>query len=59
VGKVNIHENFELANQYNIATIPRVYIFKGGDKPIQQITGLPSEAVLVKALSNVLESAPK
>ncbi len=54
VGKVNVQENFDLANQYGIMTIPRVYVFRGGDQPVHQLVGLKSEAELVKLLEGVL-----
>jgi thioredoxin 1 len=34
VGKVNVDENMELATKYDVATIPRIMLFKGGDQPI-------------------------
>lgn len=54
VGKLNVHENFETANQFRIFNIPRVYIFKGSDQPVQQFVGFQSEATLAKALTEVL-----
>jgi thioredoxin 1 len=50
VGKVNVDENYDLATQYGISTIPRVMIFKGGDQPRQTVVGLTSEAELAKML---------
>lgn len=54
VGKINVDENYDLATQYGISTIPRVMIFKGSDQPLQTIVGLTSEAELVKLLNKVL-----
>lgn len=54
VGKVNVDENSELAIKYDVTTIPRVLLFKGGDKPIQQIVGLTPEAELSKLLDKTL-----
>jgi thioredoxin 1 len=34
VGKVNVDENMELATKYDVATIPRIMLFKGSDQPI-------------------------
>ena len=34
VGKVNVDENGELAMKYDVATIPRVMMFKGGEQPV-------------------------
>jgi thioredoxin 1 len=54
VGKVNVHENFELANEYNIQSIPRILLFKGGKKPLRQMAGLVSEAELSRVLKEVM-----
>ena len=54
VGKVNVDENSDLAIKYDVTTIPRVLLFKGSDKPIQQIVGLTPEAELVKLLDKTL-----
>ncbi len=54
VGKVNVHENMEVAGQFRIFNIPRVYVFKGGPQPVVQLTGFQSEATLVKTLNDVL-----
>jgi thioredoxin 1 len=56
VGKVNVDENSELAIKYDVTTIPRVLVFKGSDKPLQQIVGLTPEAELVKVLDKALAS---
>src|SRR5580765_2162138 len=56
VGKVNVDENSELAIKYDVTTIPRVLLFKGGDKPLQQIVGLTPEAELVKLLNGTLSA---
>jgi thioredoxin 1 len=54
VGKVNIYDNFELAGQYNVNTIPRVFIFRGGEAPVRQFVGLTPEKELAEALNEVL-----
>ena len=54
VGKVNVDDNYDLANQYSVSTIPRVMVFKGSDQPVQTIVGLTSEAELVKLLNKVI-----
>ena len=54
VGKVNVDENQDLGSTYNIATIPRVLIFKGSAQPVQQLVGLTSEANLTKMLNEVV-----
>ena len=55
VGKVNVSENFDLANEYGINSIPRVMLFKGGKKPLRQFAGLVPERELVKLLNEALK----
>jgi thioredoxin 1 len=54
VGKLNVDDAQDLAVKYSVTNIPRVYIFKGGDKPRRQIVGLVSESELTKAIDGVL-----
>lgn len=54
VGKVNVDENVDLATKYDVATIPRVMIFKGGDQPIFMHVGVISEAELSKVINSNL-----
>ncbi len=54
VGKVNVDENSDLAIKYDVTTIPRVLLFKGGDSPQQTIVGLTPENKLVEMLNNAL-----
>lgn len=54
VGKVNVAENFDLANEFNINSIPRVFLFNGGKKPARQLAGLVSEGQLIHAVNEVL-----
>jgi len=55
VGKLNVDDNQETALKYGVTSIPRVFIFKGGDKPRRSIVGLVSEAELAKAIDGVLQ----
>ena len=50
VGKVNVDENPSLAEQYNVATIPRVLMFKGSDTPVFEHVGTISDADLSKVI---------
>ena len=51
VGKVNVDENMELATKYDVATIPRVMLFKGTDQPVFLHVGVISEAELSKVIN--------
>jgi thioredoxin 1 len=51
VGKVNVDENVDLATKYDVATIPRVMMFKGSDQPIFLHVGVISEAELAKVVN--------
>lgn len=56
VGKLNTDDNQDLAVKYGVTSIPRVMIFKGGDRPREQVVGLRSEGELSALLNKVLES---
>ncbi|MCZ2342441.1 MAG: thioredoxin [Bacteroidales bacterium] len=50
VGKLNVDENGDLAVKYDVATIPRVLIFKGSDVPVFTHVGTISDADLAKVI---------
>ncbi|HYT94880.1 MAG TPA: thioredoxin [Gemmataceae bacterium] len=56
VGKLNVDDAQEIAIKYGITSIPRIFLFKGGDKPREKITGLTSERELTAAINRVLEA---
>ena len=56
VGKLNVDDAPDVATQFGVTSIPRVFVFKGGDKPKKTVVGLTSEAELVKMINSVLES---
>jgi thioredoxin 1 len=56
VGKLNVDEAPEVATKFGVTSIPRVFIFKGGDRPRKTFVGLQSETVLASAINSVLES---
>jgi thioredoxin 1 len=56
VGKLNIDDNQDIAVQYGVNTIPRVFLFKGGEKPREQFVGVQSEMELAKAINRVMEA---
>ena len=49
VGKVNVDENQRLAMAYNVASIPTIMIFSGGQL-VQQFMGVQPKARLQQAL---------
>ena len=55
VGKLNVDDAQDLAAQFGITSIPRIFIFKG-NTPVHKITGLTSEAELVKSINAALEA---
>jgi thioredoxin 1 len=56
VGKLNVDDAPDVATKYGVVSIPRVYIFKGGEKPVRTHTGVLSEAELTKMINGVMES---
>jgi thioredoxin 1 len=55
VGKLNVDDAQDVATKFAVTNIPRVLIFKGGDKPRKTFVGLTAEAEIVKAINAVLE----
>lgn len=55
VGKLNVDDSQETAAKYGVNSIPRVFIFKGGDSPRRSFVGVVSEAELAKAIDSVLQ----
>ncbi len=53
VGKVNIDQAQDLAVRFGITSIPRVWIFKGGE-PVEKLAGVPSEAEISKTVEGVI-----
>ncbi|MEO1992201.1 MAG: thioredoxin [Pirellulales bacterium] len=54
VGKVNVDENSQTAMTYNVASIPTIMIFKGGQL-VNQMMGVQSKAQLQQALDEAKE----
>lgn len=54
VAKVDISEDYDLANEYGVASVPRFLVFRKNKKPLRQIIGATSEESLVKLLNNAL-----
>jgi thioredoxin 1 len=51
VGKVNVDENPELATEYDVQTIPRVFIFKNGAQ-VDMHVGPISDAELERKINS-------
>ena len=55
VGKLNVDEHSDVATRYGVTSIPRIFIFKGSDKPRKTHVGLLSENDLTKSIQSVME----
>ncbi len=53
IGKLEVDSNPEMAEKYEIMSIPALKIFKGG-QVVKEFTGLQNKEVLKKELENVL-----
>src|SRR5215212_10202905 len=53
VGKLNVDDAPDVAAKFGVTSIPRVFIFKGGEQPRKTIVGLTSEAELVKSINGI------
>lgn len=49
IGKVNVDENRPLAMEFNVRSIPQLYIFKRGQM-VKNISGYVSSEVILEAL---------
>ena len=54
IGKVNVDENGELAQKYDVNAIPRVMMFKGGEEPVFVHVGVMSDAELTKQIQKFM-----
>ena len=55
VGKLNVDDSPDVATKYGVTSIPRIFFFKGGDKPTKSIVGVVNENELVKTINGILE----
>ena len=53
VGKINVDDNPEIAEQFNVMSIPNMVFFKGGQAVDRQIGAVP-QAALAKKFDGVL-----
>jgi thioredoxin 1 len=56
VGKLNVDESPDVASKFGVTSIPRVFIFKGSDRPFKSIVGLASEKELVNSINSAMGS---
>ena len=56
VGKLNVDDAPDTATRYGVTSIPRVFLFKGGDQPKKAFVGLTSEGELVKSINTLLQA---
>lgn len=56
VGKLNVDDAPETASRYGVTSIPRVFLFKGGEQPAKSFVGLRPEGELVKSINDLLQA---
>jgi len=56
VGKLNVDDAPDVAAKYGVTSIPRVFIFKGGDQPQKSFVGVTSERELTNSINTVMGS---
>jgi len=57
VGKVNVDEHPDLASEFGISSIPRLFVFNKSKKPVHSMVGLKTEGELGQVLDKVLAGA--
>jgi thioredoxin 1 len=56
IGKLNVDDAPDVATKYGVTSIPRIFIFKGGDRPRKSFVGITSEHELTSSINTVMES---
>jgi thioredoxin 1 len=56
IGKLNVDDAPDIAAKYGVTSIPRIFIFKGGDQPRKAFVGVTSERELTSSINAVMES---
>lgn len=54
IGKINVDEEMELAEQFGVSSIPTLVILKDGNE-VKRFVGLTQKAVLASALDSFLQ----
>jgi thioredoxin 1 len=52
IGKLNVDENMQTAQQFNVMSIPTILIFKGG-QVVKQFVGVQSKETIAKELQQL------
>lgn len=55
IGKINVDENSEIANQYGVMSIPSVLFFKNG-QPVKTMVGVQSKESYKQEIETILGS---
>jgi len=55
IGKVNVDENSQVVNQYNVMSLPSVVLFKDG-QPIKTMVGAQSKESYKQEIEQILAS---
>lgn len=53
IAKVNIDDNTEIANTYNVMNIPTMIIFKGGEE-VDRLVGLMPKTKILSKIESIL-----
>jgi len=53
IGKMNVDENPQTAQKYNIMSIPTIILFKNG-QPVKQLVGVQSKDTIIGELNKLL-----
>ncbi len=53
IGKINVDEKMELAEQFGVSSIPTLVIIKDGEE-VKRFVGVTQKAVIVSALDSFL-----
>lgn len=53
VGKLNVAQNLDISSQYDVRSIPAVFIFKNGE-PVDKVIGVSNKNTLVQKLDKQL-----
>src|ERR1041384_1341992 len=55
IGKLNVDDAPDVATKFGVTSIPRVFLFKGGDKPRKTFVGVTSERELETSINTLMQ----